>query len=210
VTVIVGSEAEKRECYIHAGLLTHYSSYFRNALKPEWVEGRTKNIVVSEDSPSMFQIFFLWLYSGKLYSTLANGRVPISTRMICTLYIFGDANGIPELCDAAVDLVFQKFANEWAFPAQCLSYIYDHTLASSKLREIFIHLAVYCFSFCNLRSEEECFPKEFLIDVILRSRQSKTWPGNFQDKETFLDKTASEMCIYHAHNKNMSIKTQSF
>jgi hypothetical protein len=204
VTVVVGSGADKKEFYIHAGLLTHCSSYFRNALKPEWAEGRARKIVLSEDIPVIFRIFFHWAYSDKLYPPLANGRIPISYNNICALYVFAGTRGIPELCNAAVNVLFQKFACAWGFPTNCLTFVYDNTLVSSKLHDLLIDLAVCCFSFCNLGDEEELFPKEFLVDVILRSRKLKIWPGNCKDKDTFLTTKASEMCMYHDHQRPSS------
>jgi hypothetical protein len=189
----------KKDFYVHVGLLLHYSSYFRKALNPVWVEGHTKSITLSEDSPAIFHMFFHWIYTGEIYSTLTNGRIPISFKDILALYVFADARGIPELCNAAVDVFFQKFANEWVFPSPSLAYVYENTLAGSNLRAIVVHLAVCCFNFCNLKQTEQNFPKEFLVDVVLCSVQLKIAPGNVPDKQAFLDKRATEMCTYHDH-----------
>jgi hypothetical protein len=199
VTISVGSEAVKKEFYIHAGLLLHYSSYFSRALNPVWVEGRTKSIALSEDRPAIFQIFFRWIYTGGLYSTLVDGAIPILFEDICALYIFADARGIPELCNRAVDVLLQKSVNERIFPTHCLTYVYDNTLAGSNLRSTIVDLAVSCCSFGSLENNEERFPKQFLIDVIFRSRQLKTAPGGLTDRVAFLEEKAAEMCIYHDH-----------
>jgi hypothetical protein len=199
VTVAVGSEALRREFYIHTELLLHYSSYFRKALSPAWIEGQTKSIVLSKDSPTIFQTFFHWIYSGKLYSTLTNGFIPISFKDICALYVFGDARGIPDLCNAAVDVLFQKVVHEWGFHIHCLPYVYDNTLAGSNLRKTIVDLSVCCFSFGSLETREQLFPKKFLIDVIVRSRQLNAAPGSLPDKSAFLKMKATEMCTYHDH-----------
>jgi hypothetical protein len=198
VTIIVGPGAMNEEFHIHAGLLIHYSSYFRKALNPVWIEGCTKNIALSEDSPTVFQIFFRWIYSDELYSAPADGRVPISYLNICALYVFADAPGIPELCNAAVDVFFRKFTIEWGFPGMCLTYIYDNTLEGSNLRNIIVELAVRYFSFHNLASHQERFPKEFLVEVILRLRQLESGL-NKPPNMALLEKQATEMCTYHDH-----------
>jgi hypothetical protein len=198
-TISVGSEAEKKDFYIHAGLLVHYSSYFRKALDSAWIEGRTKSITLSEDSPTIFQIFFHWIYTGELYSVVLDGAIPISFQDIFALYVFADARCIPELCDAAVDVFFRKFANVWYLPTDCLAYIYDNTLEGSNLRNIFVSLAVSTFNFCHIENHEEQYPKQFLIDVILRSYKLKTVPGNFISKKAFLTEMATQLCTYHDH-----------
>ncbi|KAF1914382.1 hypothetical protein BDU57DRAFT_558026 [Ampelomyces quisqualis] len=200
ILIVVGSGTKETSFQVHAGLLKHYSSYFRNALKESWVEGETKIVRLAADEPANFKTFFHWLYSGKLYYTLTpEGKVPFSDTKICSLYVFGDARGIPEFCNAAVDLLFVRFAHEWAYPATPLRYVYDNTSANSKLRKLLVDLSVGTFAFSDLRSYESRYPKDFLVDVVLRSRELKTWPGNFEDKKRYLDGKRSQLCNYHDH-----------
>ncbi|KAH4779353.1 hypothetical protein HBH63_128640 [Parastagonospora nodorum] len=200
VTVVVGSECDKKEFHIHGGLLQHYSSYFRRAMKPEWTRDATDRIELKQEDPALFQIVFHWFYSGKLYSTpAANGQVPVSEPDLCKIFVVGDCRGIPELCNAAINLLFQRFANEWAYACRCLNYIYTNTIAGSCLRSLFVDLAVSSFSFDKLKENESSYPKEFLIDVVLRSRELKTWPGNVGSKKGFLENKAAEICKYHDH-----------
>jgi hypothetical protein len=44
------------EFHIHKGLLTHYPSYFRAAVKEEWSAGGI--IALPEDDPEVFEIVF--------------------------------------------------------------------------------------------------------------------------------------------------------
>lgn len=200
ITAIVRPDCKKKDYQIHEGLLRHYTSYFRTALKPVWADGKRDTITLPDDNPTLFKIFFHWLYSGKLYSNLASdGSVPISESDLCVLFVFGDCRGIPGLCNAAVDLLFQCFAGEWRYANGCLNYIYDNTSTESALLAIFVDLAVGTFSFPQFRACENIYPKEFLIDVISRSRELKSWPGNLENKKKFLDKKAAEMCMYHGH-----------
>jgi hypothetical protein len=145
-------------------------------------------------------MLFHWLYSGRLYSSLAtDGGLPISDLDLCALFVLGDYCGIPELCNEAVDLFFQSFASNWVFPTDCLPYVYDSTLPNSKLRAILVDLAVGSFSFSTIKISEHLYPKEFLSDVILRSRELKHWPGDIDNKTWFLHQNAAKLCMYHDH-----------
>lgn len=199
ITTIVGSH-NKKHYNIHAGLLKHYSSFFRRGLSAGWSEATTRTFTLTEDDPNIFQLFFHWIYSGKLYSTLTvDGQVPISFMDLCELFIFGDARGIPELCNVAIDTIFQKFANEWGYPTLVLQPVYDHTPESSKLRIFLADIAVQTYGFANLRQDPSAYPKEWQTDVIMRSRELKTWPGNI--KPNFVKSKAMEICSeYHDHS----------
>jgi hypothetical protein len=73
------------------------------------VEGQTRTIKLTKDDPEVFRVFFHWMSSGKLYSRLLPDKnIPLTSTTICSIYLFGDIRGIPELCNAAVDLLFQK------------------------------------------------------------------------------------------------------
>jgi hypothetical protein len=146
------------------------------------------------------RLFFHWSYCGKLYSPVdGNGQIPFSYGDLCAFYVFGDIRGAPEFCNAAIDLLFRKFATGWAYPGTCLHYAYDNTTANSELRSVFVDLAVDAYTFANLRQHETGHPKDFLIDVVLRTRESKTWPGNCDNRQMFVTKKAAEMCNYHDH-----------
>ena len=142
VTILVGNGDKLRKFNIYKDILTFYSSYFRNALKDDWVEGQTKTINLVDDDPEVFQIFIYWLFSKRLYHPNSVPQspnekdTPLSFRHICDLYVFGDIMGIPELCIAAVDILFAKMMTIWIFPEGVLEYVYDNTPENSSLRRL--------------------------------------------------------------------------
>jgi hypothetical protein len=109
IKIHVGKEENKQTFDVYEGLLKHYSTYFRTALKEEWAEGQSKTITLACDSPTVFRCFFTWLMIRKLYAQLDSaGRIPVDFDTICEAYVFGDARGIPEFCNASIDILFQK------------------------------------------------------------------------------------------------------
>jgi len=136
--------------------------------------GGSRTVELKDDDPEVFQAFFGWLYTGKLYSALdASGKVPLTTKLICEVYVFGDARGAPELCNAAVDLLIQKMQHEWIYPTYQLVFVYENTPPGSPLRKLLVDDAVQNSSFSELvdltqRSKGlELYPKDFLGDVVL-------------------------------------------
>jgi hypothetical protein len=171
VLVTVGTGENLGTFHLHEGLLRHYSSYFHAALKPEWqASSPPKAITLDLDDPKGFQAFFNWLYTGALYSTLnSNGSVPLRPVQICQIYVFGDARGIPELCNAAVNTLLQVSIQDWTFESPCLNYIYANTLPGSKLRKLMVDDAVGTYDFANLLdgAQLDKYPKDFLAEVLV-------------------------------------------
>jgi hypothetical protein len=152
-------------------LLTHYSVYFKTALKDCWLEGTTKTVILSEEIPEIFQAFFTWLFAGRLYSSLdVAGKIPFTFKFICQIFVFGDARGAPEFCNAAVDLLWQKMQQDWAFPLHDLDYVYENTQPNSLLRKLIVHFAMETYRFEGIKDPTnrslDSFPKEFLADVV--------------------------------------------
>ncbi|KAH8728339.1 hypothetical protein GQ44DRAFT_609472 [Phaeosphaeriaceae sp. PMI808] len=201
ITVAVGSAEKHTLFYIHHVLLSHYSSYFRNALKPEWKGGEINSINLDEDCPVIFRVFFHWLYSGNLYTKLApSGEVPVTYKILIDVYVFGDARGIPELCNAVIDLLFQKFTNEWVFPVPKIIKVYENTSANAKLRIFFAALAAEVFNFKDIKEKMNKYPIEFLADAILHAQEKKVVLGASVNRALFSERKASQLCSYHDHS----------
>ncbi|KAJ4366434.1 hypothetical protein N0V83_008070 [Neocucurbitaria cava] len=201
VTVIVGEGDDCATFHVYEGLLKHYSSYFRGALSGNWSEGRVGPVELPEDDPETFAVFFHFLYTGKLYSDLKeNGTVPMSPHKILEVYIFGDARGIPELCNATIDLLFQTLLQLWAFPANKLSLIYDNTPSNSMLRKFLVLDAVCSFGFDVLESENHLLPIEFLREVILLGRDRNMVAGIGIEKSDWVRIFKESRCEFHTQH----------
>jgi hypothetical protein len=202
IAVIVGSEPNEQSFYAHKGLLEHYSSYFRAALRDVWEEGHTKTVKLPDDDPNVYAAAFRWIYSGKLYTTLtASGDIPLDFPLICDIYVFGDARGIPELCNAAIDLWYQKSVQVWKYPYEHLIYVYESTLPGSQLRRFVVNDATGNYNFNKLEEFFDEFPKEFLADVIMACKKYHCEPGarkaSTRDWQIFCKE---ELCLYHDHS----------
>lgn len=151
---------------IYEGLLAHYSSYFRAALKKEWLGEGTRSLSLPEDNPETFNFFYHWLYTGKLYTKpAAKGEIPMEPLTICDVYIFGDMRGIPELCNSAIDLLYQRIRQLQCFPVYILKHVYGNTPDNAALRKLLVDLKVGHSPFGE-KSTCDAFPPRFLHEVL--------------------------------------------
>ncbi|OJD10586.1 hypothetical protein AJ78_08446 [Emergomyces pasteurianus Ep9510] len=112
VPVIVGHELPDppQTFYLHSGLLSKASSYFRAALKPDqFVEGQKWKVELDDVNPDIFGFFVEWLYRdgwGNLSEIpqLHETTVPLFVRV----YALGERLFCPRMQDAAADIVYRS------------------------------------------------------------------------------------------------------
>ena len=203
VTVVVGTGVDRRGFNVYKGLLAHYSTYFKNALKDCWLEDSNNKINLLDDNPEVFAAFFNWLYGGKLYFNLdADGSIPLTAALVCEIYVFGDARGIPDLCNVAMDTLFQVCTQWYGFPKDMLTYVWDNTMEGAPMRKFLVDFAVENYNWIGIKTDKECFPAHFLLEVIAACRHARVSPGNrFPREEAWKERKMADMCVnYHDHS----------
>jgi hypothetical protein len=138
-----------------------------------------------------------------------SAAIPLSVRLICEIYVFGDARGVPGLCNAAIDLLLQNFHREWKVPLAEVRYVYDNTLHGSALRKIFVDICVETFRFEKLSDpdqrelELETYCKAFFADVVVEfmALGSTPIPSNSTNKMKWANSMKDKLCPkYHDHS----------
>jgi len=115
VAVVVDTVHTERTFHLHEDLLKHYSGYFYAALNESWAKQRSleESFIVTlrlpEHDPEVFDTFFHWVYTRKLYSVIDDGgKIPLAWKTIVKAYIFGYTHFAPSFCNAAIDLLYKK------------------------------------------------------------------------------------------------------
>ncbi|KAH7086395.1 hypothetical protein FB567DRAFT_603342 [Paraphoma chrysanthemicola] len=203
INIVVGEGATKRTFAVYEGLLKHYSSYFKTALKKEWAGEDCRMLELPDDDPEALRAFFNWTLTKKLYPRLAqDGSIPLCSQAICMIYIFGDMRGIPELCNAAIDLLFQKHCQEWSFVRQDVQLAYGLTMEGSALRKFFVNDTMETYIFTTPESNEG-WPQDFLLDVLkgVGTRQILLGQLCGMSKGKWIHTRKLEICSkYHDHS----------
>ena len=204
ISVVVGKGEIKREFRLHKGLLSYHSSYFQEVLNSRCAEGLYGVVHLPEDDVEVFQAFYYWLYTRKLFDLHA-GRAYVSKTdttnigwmLICKIFVFGDARGIPGLKNAAVDLIIAKFIQTWAFPIEIVRFVFDNTQESSPLRKLLVDMALESGDLDRIRQYRGYFTKDFLVDMVVTMQKSNR-AASVTSKEQW---AARSPCIYHDHTK---------
>ena len=101
-----------------AGLLKWHSSYFAAALDPKgFCKEDQKDIEIKEDI-EVFELLQCRAYTGRLQDEKSTAgdtpRDPTSvahlphSSVLCKLWIFGDMRGVPDLKNAAIDVLHER------------------------------------------------------------------------------------------------------
>lgn len=174
---------------LHKKILCDVAPYFKAAFEGGFVEATDQTLELPDEDSTMFEHFELWVYTGKF---LANGEseANISWESLVGLYIFGKIRGVPDLQNAAIDVLIDKQSSLNEIPTNQLSRIYDCTPEDSPLRRLFVDwMACLPTIFPNDRHTptpagapyqwfkeptRKLYPKDFLFDLVFALSQLRT------------------------------------
>ena len=198
ITIKVGKE--KQEFHTYRGVICYQSSFFRAALNSSFREGRTGIVELPTEDPKIFQLVNTWLNTGRLYRVQDNGKaVPLDATDLCSLYIFGDARGMPGLKNIAVDHLIKRTSEKWSLIVGKAPFVYENTPESSPLRRLIVDQLIRCVDIKDRKNwmlthcpkSTDC--AEFLLDVVdALDLISPVKPGREAWKEV-------NPCDYHDH-----------
>ncbi len=165
VQVKVGPE---RTFTIHRGILCRSAAYFRAALEGEFKEAIDQALRLPEDDPDMFSHFELWLYTGSILESHESAK-DISWKVLTDICLFGEARGIPELQNEAINAYIDKYHATNEIPTGEFNHIYENTLDSSPLRKLLVDLVTFKGILTDSQwfSEkmQHLYPQQFLFDL---------------------------------------------
>lgn len=184
VRVKVG--ANKTLFKLHRQILCNVAPYFEAAFKGGFVEAKDQVLELPKEDPAMFEHFELWVYTGNFLAK-EDSEANISWASLLGLYIFGEICEIPDLQNAAIDVLIDKQSSEKTIPTSRLPWVYDNTPEDSSLRRLLVDwMACLAIMLPNDRytpappgprtqwfKEEtrKWYPKDFLIDLAFAQSQ---------------------------------------
>lgn len=108
--------------YIYANVPLY--GFFHAALYSVFTEAVDGIVLLPEDSVSEIKALVSWIYTGRL-----SNNVPPEV-----LWVLGDRHRVPSFQNECMHYMFSKYSSEWLL-ANTATWIYDHTIAGSKIRE---------------------------------------------------------------------------
>lgn len=185
---------------IHKQLLFNSTPYFKAAFDGNFIEAKEQTLELPEENVVMFKRFQLWLYTNYV---LEKGEEPteIDWITLAELYIFGEMCGIPDLQNAAIDILINKHCKQNAIPTNTFCLVYEKTPKDSSLRRLCVdwmaclakfrpndghaptHPGASYDWFQEVRRNR--YPKDFLFDLVIALSELKegvrTDITNFED-----------------------------
>ncbi|ORY14186.1 hypothetical protein BCR34DRAFT_612954, partial [Clohesyomyces aquaticus] len=136
-------------------------------------------IYLPSDDPEVFRDFHHWLYLHELYPSLEPcNAIPLTSEDIMRDFVFGEVHGIPDLYNAAINLLFQKLTQTRAVPLRKeLEFACNYTKQGSPLRRFLADDAGSAWPWEIIASDGKEYPEQFLRDVLAVAYKCTISPG---------------------------------
>lgn len=166
---------------------------------------RSKTLALLDVDPEVFETVKYWLYTSKFWASGANtnGKIPFDNSKTLQLYLFASDNGMQQLQNAAIALVYQMNVQDWAVAITQVRVLYVRTRPGSPLRSFLVDIVVETWGFKTLKEDQAKLPKDFLVDVLVKLRDAKRVPGTASHKQTWIEGMNRDCCErYHVHTED--------
>jgi len=145
--VVPSSAGETVRLSVHRGVLCKSSSFFQNALKPEWTTREERVVNLPEDFAGTVSNYIKWLYHDKIADALYEAgddniekKAEEAEKVFCLLaeaYIFGEKIIDTEYKNAVVRAIFDaQRRSRWSMGPESVSIVYEGTPSGSPVRRI--------------------------------------------------------------------------
>lgn len=161
---------------VHTLSICKKAPFFEKATSPSstWTEAKEKTVTLSDTEPEVFEAYLHWVYTAevelKSITTNTKTQNPPSHYSVAKLWLFADMMLDHNLCNRIADTAVEKQKSGDAVAApSILSYIWDRTPASSKLRTLYVDILSSCRG-APLKLEEGAakLPHELIFELALR------------------------------------------
>ena len=166
--VIVKVGPDKTVFRMHKRIICNVSPFFKVAFEGKFREAQDQILELPDENVDMFKYFQLWVYTD---SIIAKGETvkDLTGLLLADLYIFGEMCGIPDLQNAAIDVLIDKYEFHQQITTLILHKVYGNTPETTPLRRLMVDF-VACIDrglpdwFANSRDQ---YPTDFLIDLAV-------------------------------------------
>jgi hypothetical protein len=192
--VKVGTPA--KDFKINKSMLSESSEFFKSALAPEWLEGKSRIVRLPDDDPESFKAYVAWLYTRRVYlGTVEEEKV--SYTYAFKVYVLGDKLLDTSFKDAVADAVVTMFTTvrkdghvRPPFAVE-VCYLYENTVVGSPLRRAVVHRWARISNWKEVVTDE--FPSPFLLDLC------KEIAAKVTEKPEEATLVAATRCAFHEH-----------
>jgi hypothetical protein len=197
--------------------LTHYSEFFRAALKGNFREATDRVVKLADTEPHIFECYVHWLYYQRFPDASkgdaeelekawgSSGDTHTLTTNLIRMYVFGDQNIIPQLQKDALDAIFHHVIpepNTFLLDDEQVKCAFDYLDAEDPICRFLVDLNLYYDYYSDdprsLNEVDKLFdwPIAYLR-AFARRAKSIIWSMRCGDKD--IDDFELVLCDYHEH-----------
>ena len=202
IAVLVGGEAKR--FVVHERPLRTKSRFFEAALNKDWKENAEKKVCLPEETPALFEVYALWVYTGKLFSedktqSMEPNQYPYTT--LARLYTMGSRFQDQHFQDAAIDAILseskiQRDGQSYLPSHEVTPIIYENTLPGDCARRLMVDICVRNRFTNHIKTDRGETYLQFAADVALA-----TLSENFKRTELKIVEDDGSTCKYHSHGE---------
>ncbi|KAK5683433.1 hypothetical protein LTS10_004965 [Elasticomyces elasticus] len=204
ITISVGTD-NPQKFRAHEGLLCEHSGFFKAALGRAWKEGNERKVLLPEDRPEVFELFFCFIYSGRLYlKDRTQDYVDddgdcrdVEYHKIGHAWLLADKLQSCTMKDALTDCLANKVMSEECVPTGMHRQLHEGASNTAGLKRMLVDFAVRywdddSFEEYDIGNSPGSFTQD-LLAALARGRQ-KGRAGQERPWE-------NEDCYYHDHGE---------
>ena len=151
-------------------MLCTNSTYFRSALKGDFLEANAQRLELPEASPATFKRFQLWIYTDSILNGGQSCKDILDDELM-NLYMFGEVRGIPYLQNHITNILIDRHKAVNKIPLYSFMKVYDQLPISSPMRKLAVHMIAHradlrdpCW---HNEGAKEAYTQSFLIDLFV-------------------------------------------
>ncbi|KAF2096782.1 hypothetical protein NA57DRAFT_42611, partial [Rhizodiscina lignyota] len=166
--IIVGQNETK--FLIHRELLSHYSTFFANALNGTFAEGISQAVTLREERLDLFEYFVYWLYTQRLEDIYKDGKPTYF--ILLELYSLADRLAIEKLRNDAIDKIAELAEKTNSVLTPSDTYIlYEQIRDSSPLRRLVLDLFTFKKTDNLLANHPDEWHPTFLRELVVKLKR---------------------------------------
>jgi hypothetical protein len=216
VTIRVGRPGETHDFAVYEKLIRNSSAFMDAALKEPWKESASRVVCLPDFRNETFDIYHLWLLSGKLHSRKQrqnDSNTKVSLPSISDLYdeIFTlrslshlghyllDTDFTDTVCDALFHVCRDSQSTGMVFPISFAQGFYKVIPQGSPIRSLVADVIAWTTTYSTIGSVKRHYPDyvhpDFLMDLLHAMSKRFLSPGT----STSPLRKPKLSCKYHSH-----------
>lgn len=210
-TVKVGKEHE--EIWVHSGVLSQHSGFFKAALRGPFSEAQTKTIILDDVDLDIFTSIVQWMYSGELNEHRFWCDHFDHASELVRLWVLADRFLMPTLKNLIINAMHQAMIQSFPVPllnAFKASQLWNEVPKDSEMSRYLVDVLVWIQASDNdvFNETMHLFPKPLLVELMnVIGRKGLLRYSNIEPSRSSW--AGWNLCQFHDHLQEKAIGNQS-